>query len=95
MEHAQQALVDTENFMEYDLNGDQRLDELEIARMSVPSQDPAAEMEAEHLIEHTDTNNDGKLSKQEILEQSEAWVGSSATNYGDWESLNTFRHDEL
>ena len=93
MEFAQQALVDTENFLEYDGNGDQLLDDVEIARMTVPSQEPAAEMEAEHLIDRTDIDNDGKLSRKEILDQVDIWVGSSATDYGSM--LHKVKHDEL
>ena len=41
-----------------------------------------AEDEAEHLLEETDQDGDGKLSREEILEQFELWVGSAATDYG-------------
>lgn len=56
-----------------------------------------AEEEAEHLIEMCDADpNDGddydeKLTVEEIIEESELWVDSSITEYGE-----TFRHtDEL
>ncbi|VEL22176.1 unnamed protein product [Protopolystoma xenopodis] len=41
-----------------------------------------ANSEMEHLFAETDANKDGKLSKKEILEQHDLWVGSHATDYG-------------
>ena len=48
----------------------------------IPDYEGAAEDEADHLIEESDLDGDGKLLRQEILDKYELWVGSSATNYG-------------
>merc|ERR1719187_2178262 len=49
------------------------------------------EGEAKHLIESCDSNNDGKLSHQEILNHHDVFVGSQATDWGD----AIVRHDEF
>lgn len=75
-------IANRENFEEYDKDKDGKLDRKEMAEWVVPSNDESATDEAGHLIEETDTNDDGKLSKEEILAKHELWVGSSATAYG-------------
>lgn len=42
----------------------------------------AAENEADHLIESSDTNKDGILSISEIVDHHEIFVGSEATDFG-------------
>jgi hypothetical protein len=49
------------------------------------------EAEAKHLIFESDKDKDKKLSKKEIIDNYDLFVGSQATNYG--ESLQ--RHDEF
>lgn len=51
-----------------------------------------AESEANHLIESSDDNSDGKLSVDEIVNHHDIFVGSEATDFGD--RLNKI-HDEL
>lgn len=43
-----------------------------------------AETEADHLIDSADHNGDGKLSIQEIVDAHEVFVGSEATDFGDF-----------
>lgn len=50
-----------------------------------------AEAEARHLVHESDTNADQKLSKEEILNKYDLFVGSQATDFG--EALA--RHDEF
>ena len=45
--------------------------------------------ESQHLIHEADTNRDGALSKEEILEKYDLFVGSQATDFG------AALHDEL
>lgn len=42
-----------------------------------------AEAEARHLVGIADANHDGKLSKEEIIEHYDTFVGSQATDYGE------------
>lgn len=49
--------------------------------------------ETEHLISKADKDNDGRLSIDEIVSESDLFVGSEATNHG--ESLIDLSHDEL
>lgn len=74
--------MERENFAGFDKNGDDKLDREEIKAWVIPDNMETAEEECEHLMQETDTNHDGKLSREEILNASEAWVGSSATDYG-------------
>ena len=47
--------------------------------------------EAKHLINESDSDADGKLTKDEILDKYDLFVGSQATDFG--EALS--RHDEF
>lgn len=78
----EQEIADTENFQSFDVNSNGKLDRDEIRVWALPNQQDEAEDEADHLMDETDTNKDGKLTKLEILDQHDLWVGSSATDYG-------------
>ena len=56
----------------------------------IPADYDHAEAEAKHLFE-SDENNDEKLTKDEILDKYDLFVGSQATDFG--EALN--QHDEF
>lgn len=56
-----------------------------------PDEYDQAEAEATHLIHESDTDSDGKLTKDEILEKYDVFVGSQATDFG--EAL--VKHDEF
>lgn len=67
------------------------LEHQEIRDWILPAEYDHAEGEAKHLIETCDNNNDKSLSKDEILENYETFVGSQATDWGD----AIVRHDEF
>ncbi|KAI5097005.1 reticulocalbin-3 precursor [Silurus meridionalis] len=81
------------HFTEYrDTNKDGFLDADEVAHWILPQDVDHTDNEARHLIHETDKNNDDKITKAEILDNWNMFVGSQATNYG--EDL-TRKHDEL
>lgn len=57
----------------------------------IPEDFDHAEAEARHLIYEADTDTDGALTKKEILDKYDVFVGSQATDFG--EALA--RHDEF
>lgn len=63
----------------------------ELASWISPEDYDPARAEANHLIYHSDTNKDKQLTKREIMDNMEYFVGSQATYYGNY--LN--RHDEF
>ncbi|CAJ0944933.1 unnamed protein product [Ranitomeya imitator] len=75
-----------------DLNKDGKLDRSEISHWIHPHDYDHADLEAKHLIYESDKDKDDKLTKKEILDNWNMFVGSQATNYG--EDL-TRRHDEF
>jgi len=67
------------------------LEDAEVRDWILPSEYDHAEGEARHLIESADSNSDGILSKDEILDSHDVFVGSQATDWGD----AIVRHDEF
>ena len=63
----------------------------EIANWISPEDFDAAESEADHLLYNADKNKDKKLTKEEILDNMKFFVGSQATDYGNYLT----RHDEF
>lgn len=63
----------------------------ELGNWISPEDYDAAVAEASHLVYHSDTNKDKQLTKREILDNMDHFVGSQATDYGNY--LN--RHDEF
>ena len=57
----------------------------------IPPDFDHSEAEAKHLIFEADADHDMKLTKDEILEKYDLFVGSQATDFG--EALT--RHDEF
>lgn len=81
-----------EQFRNYhDRNKDGYLDRDEIREWILPANFDHAEAEAKHLVHESDSNKDGVLSKQEILDNYSVFVGSQATDFG--EALTN--HDEF
>lgn len=74
-----------------DTNGDGFMDKDEVKNWIIPPNYDHSEAEAKHLIYETDENKDGVLTKQEILDKYDIFVGSQATDFGD--ALT--RHDEF
>lgn len=63
----------------------------EVRDWIIPPDFDHSEAEARHLVYEADTDADGKLSKEEILNKYDLFVGSQATDFG--EALT--RHDEF
>lgn len=72
-----------------DKNKDGKLDKKEVLDWILPDENNA-EMEAQHLLRQADADHDGKLTKDEILQSYEVFVGSEATNFGA-----ALHHDEF
>ncbi|KAG6458346.1 hypothetical protein O3G_MSEX010816, partial [Manduca sexta] len=81
-----------EQFTGYrDTNKDGFMDEHEVKDWIAPPEFDHAEAEARHLVFEADADADEKLTKAEILEKYDLFVGSQATDFG--EALS--RHDEF
>lgn len=74
-----------------DINRDGKLDESEVQKWLMPIDYDHVVVEARHLIDEADSNNDDKLSLDEVLGDYELWITSQATNWGEALSY----HDEL
>nr|CAB3227493.1 calumenin-B-like [Phallusia mammillata] len=86
--------VETERqqFTEFrDKNKDGKMDLEEVKQWILPDDYNHAEAEAKHLIYESDDDKDGMLSKEEILNHHDKFVGSQVTDWGD--ALT--RHDEF
>ncbi|KAM9327372.1 calumenin-A isoform 1-T2 [Pholidichthys leucotaenia] len=81
-----------QQFLEFrDKNNDGKMDKEETLDWILPSDYDHAEAEAKHLLYESDSNKDGKLTKEEILDNSEVFVGSQVTEFGQ----ALLRHDEF
>ncbi|XP_060086345.1 calumenin-like [Ylistrum balloti] len=74
-----------------DIDKDGKMDNEEVKSWIVPPDYDHSDAEAKHLIYEADSDKDGDLSKEEILEHYDLFVGSQATDFG--EALT--RHDEF
>lgn len=74
-----------------DKNNDGWLNSDEVREWIVPQDFDHAEAESRHLIYEADSDADEKLTKEEILDKYDIFVGSQATDFG--EAL--VRHDEF
>lgn len=74
-----------------DMDGDGKLNRDEIAKWISPEDFDPAKSEADHLMYNADKNKDKKLTKEEILDNMKFFVGSQATDYGNYLT----RHDEF
>nr|XP_046206207.1 calumenin-B-like isoform X1 [Oncorhynchus gorbuscha] len=84
--------TEREQFTEFrDKNKDGRMDKEETRDWILPSDYDHAEAEAKHLVYESDNDKDGHLTKAEIVEKYDLFVGSQATDFG--EALA--RHDEF
>ncbi|KAH8303600.1 hypothetical protein KR018_006082 [Drosophila ironensis] len=81
-----------EAFSKYrDLNNDGYMDMEELGLWLGPDERDHSEAEAKHLIYEADTDHDQKLSKEEVLAKYDVFVGSQATDFGEYLT----RHDEF
>jgi len=74
-----------------DRNGDGKLDRQEVEDWILPQDFDHSDVETRHLISEADNDNDGMLTKDEIVEKHDLFVGSQATDFGDI----LLRHDEF
>ncbi|XP_046450335.1 calumenin-B-like [Daphnia pulex] len=81
-----------EQFQNYrDKNKDGHMDTDEVKQWIIPPDFDHSEAEAKHLLQESDADGDGQLTKDEIISKYDLFVGSQATDFG--EALN--RHDEF
>ncbi|KAM6306803.1 calumenin isoform 2-T2 [Podargus strigoides] len=84
--------TEREQFLEFrDKNRDGKMDKEETKDWILPSDYDHAEAEARHLVYESDRDKNGKLSKEEIVEKYDLFVGIQATDFG--EAL--VRHNEF
>lgn len=74
-----------------DKNKDGFMDKAEVREWILPTDYNHSDAESKHLIHEADDNKDQKLTKEEILNNYDLFVGSQATDFG--EAL--VRHDEF
>ena len=76
-------------FRDHDKDGFMDLEE--VKAWIIPADFDHSEAEAKHLIFESDADQDSQLTKEEILDKYDLFVGSQATDFG--EALT--RHDEF
>ncbi|XP_029819113.1 reticulocalbin-1 [Manacus vitellinus] len=87
------VITEREQFADFrDLNKDGKMDKDEIQHWILPQDYDHALAEARHLVYESDADKDQKLTKEEVLDNWNMFVGSQATNYGEDLTRN---HDEL
>ncbi|ESO97522.1 hypothetical protein LOTGIDRAFT_103470 [Lottia gigantea] len=74
-----------------DKNKDGKMDPKEVMDWIIPADYDHSAAESKHLIYESDVDKDNRLTKQEILDKHDMFVGSQATDFG--EALT--RHDEF
>ncbi|XP_041820156.1 calumenin-A [Chelmon rostratus] len=91
-EEPEWVATERQQFSEFrDKNNDGKMDKEETLDWILPSDYDHAEAEAKHLLHESDANQDGILTKKEILDKYDMFVGSQVTDFG--EAL--LRHDEF
>lgn len=84
--------TERQQFTEFrDKNKDGKMDKEETRDWILPNDYDHAEAEAKHLVYESDADKDGRLTKAEIVDKYDLFVGSQATDFG--EALT--RHDEF
>ncbi|XP_008399936.2 calumenin-A isoform X1 [Poecilia reticulata] len=92
LEEPEWVASERQQFSEFrDKNQDGKMDREETLDWILPADYDHAVAEAKHLLYESDSNKDGRLTKEEILNKFDLFVGSQVTNYG--EAL--LRHDEF
>ncbi|XP_010011520.1 PREDICTED: reticulocalbin-1-like [Nestor notabilis] len=87
------VITEREQFADFrDINKDGKMDKEEIQQWILPQDYDHALAEARHLVYESDVDKDQKLTKEEVLDNWNMFVGSQATNYGEDLTRN---HDEL
>jgi len=75
--------IERENFRNYrDLDHDGKMNRKEVESWLMPTDYDNIQAETLHLFREADKNQDDQLTKEEILDKHEVFVGSQATDYG-------------
>lgn len=91
-EEPEWVTTERQQFTEFrDKNKDGKMDRQETRDWILPHDYDHAEAEAKHLVYEADEDKDGRLTKEEILDKQDLFVGSQVTDFG--EALT--RHDEF
>ncbi|XP_065359331.1 calumenin-B [Calliphora vicina] len=91
-EEPEWIISERETFAKFrDVDGDGFLNREEVRAWIVPNDFDHAESEAKHLVYEADNDGDEQLTKAEILDKYDVFIGSKATDFG--EALG--RHDEF
>lgn len=91
-EEPEWIISERETFAKFrDVDGDGFLNREEVRAWIVPNDFDHAESEAKHLVYEADVDGDEQLTKDEILDKYDVFIGSKATDFG--EALG--RHDEF
>lgn len=77
-----EKIAEKVKFGEFDTNKDGFLDTEEMKPWIIPTTMENSKEEAEHILGEVDMNKDNILTKEEILDNYETFVGSQATDYG-------------
>lgn len=92
VEEPEWIISERETFAKFrDTDGDGFLNREEVRSWIVPNDFDHAESEAKHLVYEADSDGDEQLTKEEILDKYDVFIGSKATDFG--EALG--RHDEF
>jgi len=76
--------TEREQFTEFrDKSKDGKMDPEEVKDWILPPDYDHVSSEAKHLVTESDTNGDGKISKEEMVEKYDLFVGSQATDFGE------------
>ncbi|CAF4498690.1 unnamed protein product [Rotaria magnacalcarata] len=75
--------TERENFLTYrDLDHDKKLNRKEVELWLMPVDYDNIEAETSHLFREADKDQDNQLTKEEILDKHDVFVGSQATDWG-------------
>jgi len=76
--------TERDQFTEFrDKNKDGKMDAEEVKDWILPPDYDHVSSEAKHLVTESDQNGDGKISKDEMVEKYDLFVGSQATDFGE------------
>jgi Ca2+-binding EF-hand superfamily protein len=76
--------TEREQFSEFrDKNKDGKMDADEVKDWILPPDYDHVSSEAKHLVSESDANGDGKISKEEMVDKYDLFVGSQATDFGE------------
>jgi len=75
--------TERENFRNYrDLDHDGKMNRKEVELWLMPNDYDNIQAETLHLFREADKNQDDQLTKEEVLDKYDVFVGSQATDYG-------------